>query len=217
MSNSKAFDQALNEGKVVLRAMWFNAKAKSNKITLQFAARVNRNEVDAEFFSGASQNSNPLVAMASGFDQAFNVTALASWNQAKLTEKLSLTADFVKQLLASGPDRQILFSDKDTVITASELYGQPVAIHAERTTFANPFTMQKPVSAPNGSNVVSYEGKDVYQHTELIPGDTHAFCFEGHGTRIQSFVNYLKGTAKPQATAVAKTVVEELVQVEDMF
>lgn len=214
MSNSKAFETALESGQVVLRAMWHNPTAKRLPITLQFAARVQRDEIDPDFFTGTASVSNPLVAIAGGFGQVFNITALAAWSLEQLEKKMNFDAKFKTALLASSAQKQIMFSDKDAVITAKQLFGVDVSIHVERTTFANPFTKsQTPVSGPNGDNVVEFDGKPLYQHTWLVVGPAHEFDFAGHGTSNESFLKFASGNVASRKPAV----VESVVNLDEMF
>jgi len=207
MSNSKAFDAALEQGQLIVRKMWYNPNAKQNKITIQFAGRTNRKDIPKEFFtSDRAKTGNALVRIASGIpDGAFNFTVLASWNLDTLCDRYSFSDKFLTSLMDSSRDNAMDFTGTDEIISATDLYGVDVAACIERCTVANERTLspQEPVQAPDGTNVVEFDGKPVYQHTWLEEGTSVKFLFSGHKT-----VNPSLQQPAAKATAEAPAVQE---------
>lgn len=216
MANSQNFENALNSGKLPIRAMWYNPNAAKNKITIQFSGRTKRSEIDAEFFSGSTAKAgNSLVRIASGIstDGNFNYTVLASWNLEELKPRLNVDENFLNQLMKSSSQNPLNFTASNSVMTATELYGTDVTAALERCTVPNTRSLrpQQPVQAPDGSTVMQFENKPIYQHTWLIEGNTPAFIWSGHTTVNPSLQE------QPKAAAKEAPVVQELVSVDELM
>lgn len=212
------YQEALNQGKVVIRAMWWNSNAKMLPVTMQLAARVPRSGIPEEFFtSDSAASSDPFLAIvgASSSD-AWNFTVLRSWKLENLKERFDMDAAFEARLRASSPKNQIVFEGEGLVIDAADVFGMPVAINVERCTVKNPLSLsQEPVTNPSTGAVTTFEGKDVYQHTRLIVGSQHQFIWSGHDVKNPDIVKALTGTGNAPAKAV-KNVVESLVNVQEL-
>ena len=187
------FNQNLQEnvGQVFVRRIWENETSNKNQCTVQFAVAVNRTEIPQDFFKSDSRganSSNPLVALAqvSNISQSFTVTAVLSVNKSVVE--------------AAGLPTDVDYSEaNEGFVKAEDLFGtdQKVVIEAYRCTEANPFsTKQAPVTNPSTDEVVTHNGKDVYQHTQATLGNKCTFTF---GTGLP---NWITANLPKQATKV---------------
>ena len=168
------FNQNLqnNVGQVYVRRIWENESSTKNQCTVQFAVAVNRTEIPQDFFKsdsrGATSN-NPLVALAqvATISNGFIATAILSVNKSVVE--------------AAGLPTEVDYSDAtEGFVKAEDLFGtdQKVVIEAYRCTEANPFsTKQDPVTNPATGEVVTHNGKNVYQHTQATLGTKCTFTF----------------------------------------
>lgn len=164
--NQKAYENALDTGKCVIRRSWVNTNSSKNQVTVQFQQMVERPATDASAATSA------LIALEQGTDALGThtyVTALRSFNADKIREVLGTdTVDFYK----SG-----------TPVFANDLYaklgapeGLEFGIKVTENFEKNPYSKtQTPKVNPSTGEVVVATNPatgtqmPVYRHTDLVP------------------------------------------------
>jgi hypothetical protein len=163
--NQKAYENALDTGKCVIRRSWVNTNSSKNQVTVQFQQMVERPTTDAQ------SAANALIALEQGTDALGThtyVTALRSFN-----------ADKIKEVL--GSMEVDLYESGDPVF-ANDLYrelGAPedieLAIQVTENFEKNPYSKtQSPKVNPStgeivvATNPVTGTQMPVYRHTDLV-------------------------------------------------
>ena len=198
------FNQNLQEniGQVFVRRIWENEASTKNQCTVQFAVAVNRTEIPQDFFKSDSRgatSSNPLVALAqvSNFSEGFIATAIMSVHKSVVE--------------TSGLPTEVDYSEAtEGFVKAEDLFGtdQKVVIEAYRCTEANPFsTKQSPVVNPSNGDVVTYNGKDVYQHTQATLGAKSTFTF---GVGLPGWITATMAKPATKVTAEVDAVLDAM-------
>lgn len=162
-----AIQQALDQGKVLVRRIFPNSNSTKNQVTVQFYQRI---AVPSE------GNTNMLVALAQGIEGAGynNVTANFSFN-----------SDTVNKLMPEvDVEQDNNFFEQDVVVEANALFGDIVVnIEVEENNDPNeydangdPVRTLDPKVNPTTSEVLEKGGQPIYRHTRLVAGEAnHVF------------------------------------------
>lgn len=164
--NQKAYENALDTGKCVIRRSWVNTNSSKNQVTVQFQQMVERPVTDAASATSA------LIALEQGTDALGThtyVTALRSFNADKIREVLG--ADTVDYYKSGTP---VFANDLYAKLGAPE--GLEFGIKVTENFEKNPYSKtQTPKVNPSTGEVVVATNPatgtqmPVYRHTDLVP------------------------------------------------
>jgi len=157
---SKEFKEALKTNKVVLRKIWVNQNSSKNQVSAQFIQRVK---------IPTQGTPNALIGFAQGGstieDPGYNlVTTIFSFKK-EVADKLGLS---------SGE----YFEQGSPIKYANDIFSTPVSIKVTENITKNPLAIsQEPKLNPTSGEVLEYDGKPIYRHTELVEGESvnHTF------------------------------------------
>jgi len=164
--NQKAYENALNTGKCVIRRSWVNQNSSKNQVTVQFQQMVERPATDAASATSA------LIALEQGTD--------ALGTHTYVTALRSFSADKIREVL--GTDT-VDFYQSGTPVFANDLYaklgapeGMEFGIKVTENFEKNPYSKtQQPKANPSTGEVVVATNPatgtqmPVYRHTDLVP------------------------------------------------
>jgi hypothetical protein len=129
--------------KLKVRRIWVNTNSSKDQVTVQLSQQV-------------EGSSNPLLALTQGINPTSTITALVSF-KAEVAEKIFGTTDF------TAPDVDDFNTHMDLKGTALE----NMNISVVENTTKNPNFDQEPKIDPSNNDVLCYNGKPIYRHTEL--------------------------------------------------
>lgn len=148
-------------GNLVLAKKFLSPKGAP---TLQFKGAIDRTDIPADFFSanGGGKVHKALVPFVSA-TQSGNIS-----NDYKFTILWSVSKE--------------VYESVELGMSAEEVFGMDeVAGLVQRTTWKHPLrTKLEPQMNPTTGEVLTFEGKPIYQYTFPIQGNTHEFEMLGH-------------------------------------
>jgi hypothetical protein len=158
-------------GKVLVRSITPNTNSSKSQVTVQVACTVARNTIPEGFFTtdtrnGGTGSANPLVAIAQKSQFNDNITFGAV---------MSVSTDFAMEKFGVVSAD---YTEETTPVFADDIFDMTTCINVHRCNLQNPFSSkQQPIMNPSTQEVVQYNGKDLYQHTELNAGTaTYTFA-----------------------------------------
>jgi hypothetical protein len=159
MKNSQNYENALKEGKCVVRKVW--ASTTSDKMNVQF---------QQEYDKAIAEGGNILAAISMGLDPS----------EMNKTRPTALWALVPSMLEAKGILEGEYFTS-DRVVTVEDVFGVSACIQiVENTTKNDRRKEHQPKVNPQTNEVLLYNGEPIYVHTQLIPGTKPNHKYQPH-------------------------------------
>lgn len=159
MTYSKAFQNALNQGEVVVFKTW---TGRTGKIAVQFMQQID----------APSGGINKFVAIGLGIKNAGK-------------QRVSAILNLIPEVAASfGLVTDTEYFNSDTVILAKDLFGDCEIQVTENTTPNEYLSNPRPKINPITGEILCVKGMPIYRHTELVEKGQAINTFLAHDSVI---------------------------------